>query len=199
MSDTPAAPTIMEKPKLTVKDLGNPKLVTSDNPRVILGKIIGSVTKVKNKVDAKGEVFQALVGTFEGVSEASKNVIRSGVLYLPGGFHDAIVETIEAGADRVDFAYEIAAVHASNPIGYSYAMRPLFKPSADDPLSRMREAAGIDISAATDALPAAPQLAAAPQQAALPAASEAGEAAPTTAAENEPKAEAEKPKGKKAA
>ena len=142
-NNTPAADAavldVLKKPKLTVKDLGNPKLVSAETPRVILGTIIGTATGTKSKVDAKGEVFMAIVGTFEGIAAKDGQRIQSGVLYLPGGFHDEILAQLsQEGVSDVVFAFEVSAHTASNPIGYSYAMRNLLPAMPDDPLARVR-------------------------------------------------------------
>jgi hypothetical protein len=137
--DAHAVLDVLKKPKLTVKDLGNPKLVTSDNPKLILGKILGTATGTKEKVDNKGEVFIAIVGSFEGIRGEDGQRIQSGVLYLPSGFHDEIVAQLKSpDVSDVVFAFEVMAHTASNAIGYSYAMRNLLPAMPDDPLERVR-------------------------------------------------------------
>ena len=126
------------KAKLTVKDLGNPRLVDDKKQRVILGTIIGIAMGVKTKLDAKGEAFEAITGAFKGTRHDDSEVIESGILYLPAGFHDQIVAELRSeGVTAVQFAYEVAAVYASNPIGYSYAFRPLLKQRTGSPLDAL--------------------------------------------------------------
>ena len=128
------------KSKMVIKDLGNPKLVDEKNPRVILGTIFGRVTGTK-VTEIRGETFIGLTGAFEGVPENPEwPIVQSGVCYLPGGFQEPILEAMGPdGKGVVEFAYECAAVHANNPIGYSYAFKPLLKRTgATDPLAAMK-------------------------------------------------------------
>lgn len=127
--------------KLTVKDLGNPRVVDDEHPRIILGTIIGIATGTKVKVDSKGEAFEAIVGQFEGTSADGKKVVSAAMLYLPGGFHETITQQFagENPPKRIDFAFEVAAVVAKNPIGYSYAFRPLIEAAPSEPMAALRK------------------------------------------------------------
>lgn len=138
--------------KLTVKDLGNPRKVTEENPTNILGTIVGVATGIKIKVDAAGQAFEAITGMFEGTRADNGNVVESGLLYLPGGFHEAITEQLkQEGTTAVRFAYSVASVHAKNPIGYSYAFKPLLKTARHSPLEALRIEAGLAEAADHDA------------------------------------------------
>lgn len=137
---------ISQQRKLTVKDLGNPKKVDADTPRLILGTIIGRIISIKDIVDAKGEAFPALVGTFEGEpADPGKDIVRANLLFLPSGFQEPLIAAYRElqGDDpkkevSVEFAYEVASVTASNAQGYSYAFRPIFQQAAQDPLLALR-------------------------------------------------------------
>lgn len=140
-------------PKLVVKSLGNPRVAASFSDddkkagkRHLLGTIMGTASRIKNKVDAKGEVFEAIVGDFEG-TKADGNVVKSGLLYLPSGIHEMLADPLkEDDAKPIDFAMRIFTVPADNPIGYSYLVEPVLPPSAADPLAHIREAMGKQIA-----------------------------------------------------
>jgi hypothetical protein len=133
------------KSKLTVKVLGNPKrlLGLPDSvQRLHLGDLLGTATGVARKSDAKGDVFEALEGVFEGISAESGEVYRSGLLYLPGGFQEAIASELKRDStSAVSFAYQVFVERSTNAIGYSYAMRPGdMGESAKDPFAAQRAA-----------------------------------------------------------
>lgn len=130
-----------QKAKLVIKDLGNPKKVDPDkhnnaNP-LFLGVIKGKAFGIKTKVDAKGEAFEALQGYFIGEpADPSADVVASGMCYLPGGFHEIIVEQLRGAANtEVQFAYGVYVVPANNPIGYSYLFRPVLAAQAQSLLA----------------------------------------------------------------
>ena len=142
MSETQTQRAIEQKAKLVIKDLGNPKRVedADGKRRVILGTILGRASGVK-ATELRGEMFMALTGAFEGIpAEADKPIIRAGICYLPGGFQESVLEALNGGADGtvVDFAMEFAADFAKNPIGYSYAAKPLLNKASNDPLASLK-------------------------------------------------------------
>jgi hypothetical protein len=159
--------------KMTVKDIGcNPKKVTAMDKnadgtpvRLPLCKIYGVATGYKSGEDKRtGTVFTALTGSFEAQNLQEKNedgtpkVYQSGKLFLPAGIQETIEEPLRNAKDNdqvlsVEFGFEIYAVQASNPIGYSYQAKPLLQASATDALSRVRE-----LMAPKPEAPAAPQL-----------------------------------------
>src|SRR5271169_1061475 len=83
--------------------------------------IYGQANKVKDVLDkVRGDIYHALSGTFEGINLDTKEVFRSGVLYLPAGIHEMIenpVKKLTEESDFVQFALELRAVKASNPAG----------------------------------------------------------------------------------
>lgn len=136
------------KSKLTIKDLSSPRNPPEDGTPKPLGRIFGIVTGKKIVKDAKGDVFIGLTGQFAGV-KPDGDVIRSGICYLPGGFHDEILAILDAGEDgaQVKFAYDAFSRIASNPIGYEYMFRSLMKPAADDALNSMIAETGTPVDA----------------------------------------------------
>lgn len=160
--------------KLSVKEIGcNPKVASAkeegDKTAVILCRIFGVATGLKSKEDTvRGGVTTAIIGEFEGVNLQEGNTnhgktFRSGKLYLPAGIQEMVesaVSQVEKDGGSVEFALEIRAVRATNPIGYSYQAVPLIKPRENDALSALRA------SITAQALPPAP----APAQLPAPAA-----------------------------
>ena len=132
----------VQKAKLVIKDIGNPKKgadtdTYSATKPYILGVIKGKAFGTKIKVDPKGEAFEALVGFFVGEpADPNVDMVAAGMCYLPGGFHEMIVEQLRGRANtEVQFAYEVATVPDSNPIGYSYRFRPILSAQAHSLLS----------------------------------------------------------------
>lgn len=135
--------------KITAKELGNPKKILAldgEDAKYVLGKIFGIATECKRKdiVDAGGATitFWPLIGQFVGVLPSGDQV-RSGVLYLPTGIHEAYkaaVDNMEEG-DTLRFALQLQTVKASSPAGYAYQAIDLMPPKVVDLLSEFKLAA----------------------------------------------------------
>lgn len=133
------------KAKVAVKDLGNPKkaaaLDDGDTSRITLGRIIGVATDIKKGLNPTGEPYMGLIGTFEGTpADENKDIIQSGVCYLPGGVTEAIAGQVVASGKPVSFGFDIKVFKATNAAGLSYELKPLIKPSENDPLAAVRNA-----------------------------------------------------------
>jgi hypothetical protein len=130
--------------KMSVKGIGcMPNQRPEDGTRLLICRIFGKADGIKVGEDASGNVWQALKGSFAAFNLQTGQEYRSGKLFLPTGIH----ETVEAGVLAlgenkegltIDFALEIFAVKASNPIGYSYQAVNLMPPTANDELSGIR-------------------------------------------------------------
>jgi hypothetical protein len=130
------------------KDLGQPKAVTllpDGQNRMLMGTVIGVVSKVITRTMPTGDVYEGLSGNFEAIPTDPKlPTIRSGVLYLPDGFFELIADPLKTiqQADEtatLTFGLEVYAVKAGNPQGYSWEYVQLGQPAKDDPLARVRE------------------------------------------------------------
>lgn len=141
--------------KITVGQCGgNPSLAKSANARVPVMMITGIATGSKVVHFAiTDEDFIALVGMFHAKNLQTGAEYRSGVCYLPGGYHENIVEEIEQQIKRIEldgedpnrrskfepvqvqFSMQFDAQPARNPSGYSYVARSLLPVSKADPLS----------------------------------------------------------------
>lgn len=168
MTETARMPKMVVVGRIRPKDLGNPKVPAawdeSDERKHVLGTIIGKATGVKKiLMDPKDEtsIAWALTGFFEGhpANNGSdslplpendpkrKPIMRSGVLWLPGGLHEMVVSAV-AGDDPSDkravknivpIKCEIATRHATNRVGYEYVNDFDMDIQATDPLADLRE------------------------------------------------------------
>jgi len=134
------------KPKLGPKDLGNPKSVTvpdnADDPaaRKLLGRIVGIATGIKTGVGNNGQPYVGLKGSFEAQPADPKLPrIRAGVCFLPPGIAEMVATKLagDNAPESVQMAFDITAVKAANPIGYSYEVMPLIDVDESDPLEQL--------------------------------------------------------------
>lgn len=144
MADAVKRNTVM-KAKIAVKDLGNPKkaaaLEDGDTSRITLGRVIGIATDIKKGLNPTGEPYMGLVGSFEGIpQDEAKDIIQSGVCYLPAGITEAIAGQLVASGKPVSFGFDIKVFKAQNAAGLSYELVPLIAPSENDPLKAVRDA-----------------------------------------------------------
>jgi hypothetical protein len=145
---------VIWKPKLTIAQIGgNPGAVIQSKRAEPIVRFIGQASGIKTVDDPNhpGVTFIALTGAFKATNLQTGVEYRSGILYLPSGFHDAIVEELdsqlsdqkESNFDHrpVEFALEISAVPANNPSKYSYEAMSLMPPSRNAPLARLERLA----------------------------------------------------------
>lgn len=142
--------------KIALKNVGNPKQITvlPETVRELhLGAIVGVATNVKRgkMPDGVTETI-GLAGSFEAIpADASKDTVRSGVCYLPDAFMLPIIDALsdEIGSDgkvtkegvaSVQFAFEVYAIRAENPQGYSWQLRAAVPPTENDPLAEAKKA-----------------------------------------------------------
>jgi hypothetical protein len=136
--------------KMSVKALGaNPARAKTEEKSVDLVRIYGIASGLVFKADPKtGDIQTAISGDFEGVNLESGEVFRSGILWLPGGIQELLINAVDSGEtdkndkpvyNSVRFGFTISAVPATNPIGYSYAAEQLIDAKKDDPLADLRE------------------------------------------------------------
>jgi hypothetical protein len=130
--------------KMSIKALGcNPKLAGAlpegSKEVVRLCVIGGKASGVKHGEDLQGRTWTALIGTFEGVNIENGETFQSGKLFLPSGIQESVEAAVaKADGNDVSFAFELRAVKANNPIGYSYQAVSLMPPAEVDTLSDVR-------------------------------------------------------------
>lgn len=164
--------------KLVLKNVGDPKKARANMPdnvnQVVLGTVYGIATSVKHgKMPDQLSTYTCLKGNFEGIpADASRDIIRAGILFLPESFQAPIEEMLEGVGDgnggwekepvaSVMLAYEVSVIRATNAQEYSWAVKPLTAPAESDPLMILRQ--NIPAVAAQLAAPAAQAQIAAPK------------------------------------
>jgi len=113
-----------------------------------IARIYGIATGLVFKVDPKtGDVQTAVSGNFEAANLATGEVFRAGVLWLPSGIQELLINAVDTGAvdangkpvyNDVKFGFQINAHPAKNPIGYSYSAEQLIDATQNDPLADLR-------------------------------------------------------------
>lgn len=135
--------------KLTIKTLGCiPSLVKALKPeqgtKLAICRMYGKASKVSYQPDKDaGKFFTVFMGNFEGINLQDGTVLRSGKMFLPPGIQEVVENAIKSAQAKdanasISFAFEIRAVQATNPIGYSYEAAALKNPEAEDELAEMR-------------------------------------------------------------
>lgn len=156
---------VIQKPKLVQSDLCNPKKISAMWPESIpadhsevVGTIVGMCTGIKVSIQkAKDgltdEVYLALEGMFEGMpADPERSITQSGICYLSEAFMLPIVNTFgsfDANTNKftrkadapqsVRIVTEVLLMKATNPQGYSWALRAVQAPDAIDPLADLKK------------------------------------------------------------
>jgi hypothetical protein len=147
-----------QRTKLTLGDLGTPALVKTLSPedlakrggKLIMGRLIGMASKMIERKSLKNpdEIFEGLGGSFRSIpnkdapNPAEAEELESGALFIPDAFHNMIADRLKAAKAanpddnnvNVRFAFDICAVPAKNPAGYSWDFRPLIDSDTLNPL-----------------------------------------------------------------
>lgn len=162
--------------KLTAKALGWDRnkigtavsKVPADGGRVLLGRIVGIVSGLKQTVNNDtGEIQNGLKGQFRGISAITEKgdvltapegaKITAGVCYLPGGIQEMLEGALAAAQESdakatVQFGLDLFAIPSTNKAGYSFDADNLVAADAVDPLDNLVVIANENAAAA--ALPA---------------------------------------------
>lgn len=152
---TPATSSLKIEPKLSIKTMGAKpdmvKLADDADARYPLVRVIGVARGIKSATGNNGDPVFGLTGQFQGTNLKTGEKSVSGVLYLPGGILELIMDPVEAilnGDDRVakqagvKFAMDIFSVKASNPAGYSFSANNLIDTAQVNPLAEIEGAVG---------------------------------------------------------
>lgn len=133
---------IAQRTKLVLKDLGEPAMVktlTDGQNRYVLGTLYVMASSVISRKNPKAggdnepDTYEGLAGTFRMVpSDAKRDTLESGILFVPDAFHNMIADTVKAATKDdpnaiVRTAFEIASIKAANPAGYSWEFKPLMQ------------------------------------------------------------------------
>lgn len=122
--------------------------VPADGGSVLLGRIVGMVSGLKQTVNGEtGDIQNGLKGNFRGISSIEgKAPVTSGVCYLPGGIQEMLEGTLAEAKSNdaravVNFAIDLFAIPATNKAGYSFKAENLVEAGASDPLQMLLESA----------------------------------------------------------
>lgn len=146
-TDTPAANASQNVlTKLTLKTMKcKPARAKVDEATVPMARIVGVARGIKPAVGTNGDTTYGLTGNFKGTNIETGEDFFSGVLFLPGGIHEMILdpldellanETTKAGA-ALNFAFDIFARPADNPAGYEYTAHNLAPAARADPFAEI--------------------------------------------------------------
>lgn len=135
--------------KLTVQTLGCvPAMVKTLKPeegnKIAIARLYGIAARVAYQEDkTQGVIHTYFAGNFEGINLQDGTTLRSGKMFLPKGISEVVeqaIKTAQAKDDKasISFAFEIRAVRANNPAGYSYEASALKSPQEEDQLAEMR-------------------------------------------------------------
>ena len=135
---------ISQRGKLVLKDLGNPDAIKSQPDtvrRLVLGTLIGIADGFQERTNPKdGEVMEGLIGQFRSIpADPEADQLESGVLFIPDAFHNLIAATLRKAKEtdanaKVNFAFEVASIRATNPQGRSWDFKPLIENETENPL-----------------------------------------------------------------
>ena len=124
------------------------KITPSD--RVLIGRFGGVVAGLKMTENAKdGSVQIGLKGNFRGISsilDGKGEPIRSesGVCYIPGGIQEMIEGNYSIAREQdknatVTFLVDLYAIHANNPVGYTFTAETVVEPGENNQLDMLFE------------------------------------------------------------
>src|SRR5271156_3198273 len=91
--------------KLTISTIGgSPERAKTNKARVHVAEIYGIATGQKEVENPMGnpQFFTAITGNFEAINMHTGEIWRSGVLYLPGGFHEMILAMLDELDSRIE-------------------------------------------------------------------------------------------------
>lgn len=131
----------------------NPKRFLAEPETVnemLLGAIVGIANGIKTGNDPQGNEFVGLKGDFEAQIVGADEETRSGVCFMPDAFQGPIInmlsdevnaqgEVTREAEKSVAFGFQVYVIRAKNAAGYSWQLRPVTAPAANDPLAELRK------------------------------------------------------------
>lgn len=147
---------IVARPKLTGRMLGDPSDVTKEIGTLLIGHVYGVAHKTRTRTiedrDGSPTEYETIVGTFEGIpgrelkmkiekNDVIVSRVTSNALYLPGEHHDALAGAVRADdANPVEFGISLYADWADTKLGYRWRVVPMLTSTAiGDPLASLRD------------------------------------------------------------
>lgn len=149
MADTQEPHNRAQRTKITLADIGVPSAVKAMTPeqlaksggKLVLGRLIGIAGKFVVRKSPKDQTeFEGLGGSFRVIpADPAAEELESGVMFIPDAYHNMIAGQLrkaqenDAGA-TVSFSFQVSAIPAKNPAGYSWEFLPLLKPAGTNAL-----------------------------------------------------------------
>lgn len=139
---------LSQRTKIVAKDLGDPSIIKTLDETVKrhqLGTIVGIVSGFVERGNPQDptQKFEGLSGSFRSIpADDKRDELESGVLFIPDAFHSMIAsafrKNLEADKNaQLRFAFEIYAIRANNPAGYSWEFKPLIEAAGGNPLDEL--------------------------------------------------------------
>lgn len=132
--------------KLTIKNAGFSvgvikELVSEENPKVDLLKIVGITTGARPGQTDKGEYLR-LLGDFRAVNMTTGETFQAASCILPSFISDSLGEALKQ-SQSVEFAIMVGVKHAADAItGYEYTVTPLIESKPSDKMAALLSASG---------------------------------------------------------
>jgi hypothetical protein len=146
-----------QRSKLALKDFGNPaafianlgpEAMAANKGKAVMGYLVGrAVDFVERTMPKTEEHFEGLKGDFVVMPiDPNMEEMESGVLFIPDAFHNLIASRlrdalkVDPGA-ALEFTFEISAIVAKNPAGYSWNFQPAVEFTGKHPLEQQLKVA----------------------------------------------------------
>lgn len=132
--------------KITMATIGAGKIAKRavlEEKELVTARIFGIASGIKLRANIAGDKFEAIAGNFEATNMETGEIFGSGILFLPAGLHEKLLEPLKNGEDglTIQFGLEISAFPASNPQGYSWKAKNIVQVAQADPLADLRKQA----------------------------------------------------------
>jgi hypothetical protein len=121
--------------KITVSSIrGKPERAKTEEKEVYIGRFYGKAFETFEKIMDEGkptqQKFTGIAGPAEAINGMTGEIYQSGILYLPAGIHDYLVEQVKnIPPDEPDtciiYAFDLFSYPAKNLSGYSYISRKI--------------------------------------------------------------------------
>lgn len=139
-----------QRSKLALKDFGNPAAfiarvgpeeMAANKGKAVMGYLVGrAVDFVERTQPNTNEKFEGLAGDFCLMPvDPNSEELESGVLFIPDSFHNLIASRLRElrkndAAGAIEFTFEVSAITAKNPAGYSWNFQPAVEFAGKHPL-----------------------------------------------------------------
>jgi len=142
----PAPKLRAQRTKLTLADFGavtlkgmDPGVLAQMGGKLNMGRFIGiAVDFVERNSPDGNQKYEGLKGQFRIIPANGGEEIESGVCFFPEAYHNMIAGALRASDGdpnaSVRFGFQVNAIPAKNPAGYSWEFQPLIESQGVNPL-----------------------------------------------------------------